>query len=246
MPAEGLSDGCGGGRQGEEATFVEAVRRHGREAKLIARDLGTGRSIGDVKKYYQKHKKCGPPSPLQLRTHACTHAATHAAMHARSHAPTHAHTLLRCVTGEGVGTSPPLAEELMPGSECGNETGTVRRAPPHRRLDLDAVVEERARVRRAGQARGEQRAPPPAPPPPRSASPREPAGEGEAVHGERPPPPDSPHQAAMQRSRNVSRCPPPPSPPLPGRHQHTPRGAAGSPGSCVPADSPVETSSYSR
>lgn len=81
--------GAGRGRQGEEATLVEAVRRHGREAKLIARDLGTGRSIGDVKKYYQKHKKCGPPSPLQLRTHACTHAATHARMHARTHARTH-------------------------------------------------------------------------------------------------------------------------------------------------------------
>lgn len=59
--------------QGEEAAFVEGVRRHGREAKLIARDLGTGRSIGDVKKYYQKHKKCARP----LRIHSCCSASAH-------------------------------------------------------------------------------------------------------------------------------------------------------------------------
>jgi hypothetical protein len=42
--------------QAEETLFLEGVRRHGRDAKLIARDMGT-RTIGDVKKFYQKHKK---------------------------------------------------------------------------------------------------------------------------------------------------------------------------------------------
>lgn len=45
--------------QEEEDIFLEGVRSHGRDAKLIARDMRT-RTIGDVKKYYQKHKKCAP------------------------------------------------------------------------------------------------------------------------------------------------------------------------------------------
>ena len=68
--ADGVPTARSVGAQGEEAAFVEGVRRHGREAKLIAKDLGTGRSIGDVKKYYQKHKKCARPrarSALHLK-----------------------------------------------------------------------------------------------------------------------------------------------------------------------------------
>jgi hypothetical protein len=33
------------------------VRQHGRDAKLIARDMGN-RTIGAVKKFYQKNRKC--------------------------------------------------------------------------------------------------------------------------------------------------------------------------------------------
>ncbi len=47
-------------RQADEEAFLEGVRAHGRDAKLIARDMGN-RTIGAVKKFYQKNRKCGPP-----------------------------------------------------------------------------------------------------------------------------------------------------------------------------------------
>lgn len=43
--------------QADEEAFLEGVRRHGRDAKLIARDMGS-RTIGAVKKFYQKNRKC--------------------------------------------------------------------------------------------------------------------------------------------------------------------------------------------
>ena len=43
--------------QADEDAFLEGVRAHGRDAKLIARDMGN-RTIGAVKKFYQKNRKC--------------------------------------------------------------------------------------------------------------------------------------------------------------------------------------------
>ena len=37
--------------------FLEGVRRHGRDAKSISRDMGN-RTIGAVKKYYKENRTC--------------------------------------------------------------------------------------------------------------------------------------------------------------------------------------------
>ncbi len=62
--------------QADEEAFLEGVRRHGRDAKLIARDMGS-RTIGAVKKFYQKNRKCA----LSLCLFSCRTTMTTANSH---------------------------------------------------------------------------------------------------------------------------------------------------------------------
>lgn len=71
--------------QADEEAFLEGVRQHGRDAKLIARDMGN-RTIGAVKKFYQKNRKCATHAlgvPCKLLVWLCPptwHCATTSAI----------------------------------------------------------------------------------------------------------------------------------------------------------------------
>ena len=64
------------------------MRTHGRDAKAISRDMGN-RTIGAIKKYYQKNRKCARLIRWQLRSglslkHACVPVRTALALAAAS------------------------------------------------------------------------------------------------------------------------------------------------------------------